>query len=95
MQPVSCQGWCDKLSLDFRVFLCYIITMMSENYKPTIEQRTRMMSAIESELERENPNYAHLTITFGMMQHAADEGTHGGHYEYLERLWNMFNLEKR
>lgn len=54
-----------------------------------------MMSAIENELERENPNYAHLTITFGMMQHAANEGTGGDHYDYLERLWNMFNLEKR
>lgn len=66
-----------------------------KNYTPTIAQRTRMMTAIENELEQENPNYAHLTIAFSMMQHAADEGTHGGHYDYLERLWNMFNLEKR
>lgn len=54
-----------------------------------------MMEAIELELKRVNPCYSHLTITFGMMQHAVNEGTSMGHYDYLRKLWNMFNLEKR
>ncbi len=65
------------------------------SYEPTTEQKARMMEAIELELVRANPCYSHLTITFGMMQHAVNQGTSMGHYDYLRKLWNMFNLEER
>ena len=49
-------------------------------YKPTEAQRKRMSQAIEQENRRERPSYAHATITFSQLQHAANEGTHAGHW---------------
>jgi len=60
---------------------------MTHEYQPTTEQRDRMMLAIAKEKERDNPSHAHCTFIFSAMQHAADEGTHAGHYEVLESLW--------
>ena len=59
-------------------------------YKPTTEQKTRMMLAIEKENERENPSYQHCTFTFAAMQHAANEGTSFGHFEVLKKLHELY-----
>jgi hypothetical protein len=59
-------------------------------YKPTTEQRTRMMQAIELENKRERPSYQHCTFTFGSLQHAANEGTSMGHFEVLKKLYELY-----
>ena len=58
-------------------------------YKPTEAQRKRMSQAIEQENRRERPSYAHATITFSQLQHAANEGTHAGHWAYFKELYNQ------
>tara|TARA_Y100000310_G_scaffold214000_1_gene214973 strand:- start:392 stop:592 length:201 start_codon:yes stop_codon:yes gene_type:complete len=64
--------------------------MKVREYKPTMAQSARMMLAIEKENERENPSYQHCTFTFGALQHAANEGTHAGHWECLEKLYELY-----
>ena len=59
------------------------------NYEPTTASRTRMCQAIEKENEREYPSYAHATIIFSQLQHAANEGTHLGHWAYFKKLYEM------
>ena len=72
-----------------RVRHSHLIFKIMREYKPTTAQRARMSLAIEKENEREHPSYAHATFTFGALQHAANEGTHLGHWAYFKKLYEM------
>ena len=58
-------------------------------HKPTIAARTRMMSAIEY-ANRKGYGYQKCAGIFRRLQHEANEGTHAGHFQALEKLFKLY-----
>ena len=62
---------------------------MKRKYKPTIAARTRMMSAI-AHANRKGLSYQQCVGVFRSLQHEANEGTHAGHFQALEKLFKLY-----
>lgn len=67
---------------------------MKRLYKPTNAVQTRMMGAI-AHANREKLSYQQCVGVFRALQHEVNQGTHAGHFEALEKLFNLYGWETR
>ena len=65
------------------------LNKMSSYYRPTNNAHARMMKAIEY-AKRKGFGYQKCVGIFRRLQHEANEGTHAGHFEKLEQMYNFY-----